>query len=105
MRCRAAVADDFRGNPLAELRFRLRVGENIEIAMGMDIHKAGYQQAACGVNDRLGFRMQVPVPPITLGHFGDLALCDGDIRAKPGLACAVIDHRIPDDQIKHTPDT
>jgi hypothetical protein len=89
------LADDVGRHPLADRRLVVRIDQERQVAVDVDVHEAGADDLAGGVEGR--FRLGVAELP----DCGDPVAADADVGAEPGQPGAVDDAAVADEQVEH----
>ena len=90
------LADHVAGDALVHLHLVRRVGEQLDVRVRVHVGEAG-------TDDQAG-RVDLPRP--AFGHVADLhdaVAADTDVRPEPGVAGAVDDPPVADDEVEHLP--
>ncbi len=90
----AAIAHHDRGHPVPARRRDLRVPGDLAVIVGVDVHPAGRDEKAVGLND-------APGRSLDLAHRGDDAPVDGDVTRSGRTPRSVGDGAAADDQVVH----
>jgi hypothetical protein len=88
-----ALAGDFGGDALVDLRRQVRIHQNGELGLAKHVDEPGGHHHAARINDALGRR------PCQVSDGGDLALPDADVARVPRRPGAVDDAAMLDDDI------
>ncbi len=92
----SVLAHDLQRDPLTDAALRVRVDQEREVGMGVDIDEPG-RQGHSGQVDLLGPGCQDP------SHFGDTITRDRDIDLHPGSARPVEHRRAAQDEVRICP--
>ena len=89
------LAEEVRGDALVDLAVVARLGKQHDVGVRVHVDEAGADDLVAAVDSAGG------IVGLDLADYDDLVALDADISTEPGVAAAVKDARIAQDQVEH----